>query len=36
MEAIIETLLEYAIEQHLMEPTDRIYARNRILACLKE
>ena len=36
MEAIIETLLEYAIEQQLMEPSDRIYARNRILACLKE
>ena len=36
MEAIIETLLEYAIEQQLMEPSDQIYARNRILACLKE
>ena len=36
MEAIIETLLEYAIEQQLMEPSDRIYARNRIQAGLKE
>ena len=36
MEAIIETLLEYAIEQQLMEPSDRIYARNRIRPGLKE
>ena len=36
MNRIIETLLDYAIDKQLMPPQDRCYARNRILALLKE
>ncbi len=36
MRAILETLLDYAIEQELITSYDRIYARNRVLSLLKE
>lgn len=36
MNNIIETLLEYAVSTHLMNVEDVCYARNRILALLKE
>ena len=36
MNEVIETLLDYASQQNLIEDSDRIYCRNRILSLLKE
>lgn len=36
MKAVLETLLDYAINQELITSYDRIYARNRVLSLLKE
>ena len=36
MRAVLETLLDYAIDQELITSYDRIYARNRVLSLLKE